>query len=222
MVEAGVVNQLPVLVLLGWDNPDLEDLLQEKEGLESEAAEVMAVTTRAQKKKQEEELVRLGEQDKQSGAIPKPIQSDAVVPEEVMPGAGFAEDLFSGGHPRVKKTRIEKREQKCCFLHERQERHPLQMTAGELSKLQQENSSLEAIRKAANGEASTAGRGVFEQNGLLYCKWTPSGQENGELTIDQLILPVVCRKAVIQLAHAIPLAGHMGRMKTAQRILQRF
>ena len=223
MVEAGVVDRLPVSVLLGWDNPDLEDLLQEKEGLESEAAEVMAVTTRAQKKKQEEELARLGEQDKQSGAIPKPIQSDAVVPEEeVMLGTEFAEDLFSGGHPRVKKIRKEKREQKCRFLQERQERHPLQMTAGELSKLQQEDSSLEAIRKAAKGEASTAGRGFFEQNGLLYRKWTPSGQENGELTIDQLVLPVVCRKAVLQLAHAIPLAGHMGRMKTAQRILQRF
>ena len=79
---------------------------------QTEAAEVLAVTTRAQKKKQEEELARLDEQDKRSGAIPKPIQSDAVVPEEIRPEAEFAEDLFSGGHPRVKKTKKENRENK--------------------------------------------------------------------------------------------------------------
>lgn len=41
-------------------------------------------------------------------------------------------------------------------------------------------------------------------------------------TIEQLVLPLQCRKAVLKLAHEIPRAGHMGRRKTAQRILQRF
>ena len=55
MVEAGVVDELPVSVLLGWDNPDLEDLLQHRAGPEQEAEDVMAVTTLAQKKMREEE-----------------------------------------------------------------------------------------------------------------------------------------------------------------------
>ena len=36
------------------------------------------------------------------------------------------------------------------------------------------------------------------------------------------MLPTQCRKAVLQLAHTIPLAGHMGKTKTAQWILQCF
>ena len=38
--------------------------------------------------------------------------------------------------------------------------------------------------------------------------------------VDQLVLPVQCRKAVLQLAHKIPLVGHLGKQKTVQRILQ--
>ena len=40
--------------------------------------------------------------------------------------------------------------------------------------------------------------------------------------MEQLVLPTQCRKAVLQLAHDIPLAGHLGRQKTAHRVLQRF
>ena len=37
-----------------------------------------------------------------------------------------------------------------------------------------------------------------------------------------MVLPLQCRQAVLRLAHGIPLAGHLGRNKTAARILQRF
>ena len=40
--------------------------------------------------------------------------------------------------------------------------------------------------------------------------------------MEQLILPLQCRKTTLQLAHDIPLAGHMGKEKTARRVLQRF
>ena len=47
IVEAGVVDKLPVSVLLGWDVPQLEDLLQDgntqKEALQTE--DTMAVIT---------------------------------------------------------------------------------------------------------------------------------------------------------------------------------
>ena len=42
------------------------------------------------------------------------------------------------------------------------------------------------------------------------------------MSIDQLVLPSHCRKTILSLAHEIPLAGHLGQKKTAERILQRF
>ena len=38
----------------------------------------------------------------------------------------------------------------------------------------------------------------------------------------QLVLPKSRRNAVLQLAHAVPMAGHMGQLKTTQRILRHF
>ena len=40
--------------------------------------------------------------------------------------------------------------------------------------------------------------------------------------VEQLVLPVRCREVVVKLAHEIPLAGHLGKDKTAKGILQRF
>ena len=115
-----------------------------------------------------------------------------------------------------------KREHNLQFIQEQTPKHPLEMTAGELSQLQEEDSSLDAVRRAVKGEASTAESGFFRRDGLIYRKWTPPGQDQEEWAIKQLVLPISCRKAVLQLAHAIPLAGHLGRKKTAQRILQQF
>ena len=37
-------------------------------------------------------------------------------------------------------------------------------------------------------------------------------------SIEQLVLPTRCRQAVMGLAHNIPMAGHLGRRKTAKRV----
>ena len=42
------------------------------------------------------------------------------------------------------------------------------------------------------------------------------------MAVEQLVLPVKYRKEVLQLAHSIPLSGHLGKEKTARCILQRF
>ena len=42
------------------------------------------------------------------------------------------------------------------------------------------------------------------------------------MSVEQLVLPLQCRKTVLQLAHEVPFAGHLGREKTARRVLQRF
>ena len=42
------------------------------------------------------------------------------------------------------------------------------------------------------------------------------------MEIEQSVLPERCHRGVLQLAHTIPLAGHLGKDKTVQRILHRF
>ena len=37
-----------------------------------------------------------------------------------------------------------------------------------------------------------------------------------------MVVPKQCRKTVLKLGHTIPLAGHLGKNKTQDRILQRF
>ena len=78
------------------------------------------------------------------------------------------------------------------------------------------------VRKAAKSYSSSAGVGFFEKNGLIYRHWIPPGRGTEDMAVDQLVLPQQCRSTVLDLAHRIPLAGHLGRDKTAQRIMQRF
>ena len=101
-------------------------------------------------------------------------------------------------------------------------RHALDISAEELKALQESDVTLEAVRKAADGSPSTAGVGFFRRGGLLYKRWAPPGRDSEDMAVEQLVLPLQCRKTVLELAHEIPLAGHLGKDKTAHRILQRF
>ena len=100
--------------------------------------------------------------------------------------------------------------------------HPLQFSAGGMKSLQEADNSLDTIKVAAKGHPCTAGVGFFQKQGLLYRLWTPPGREGPSMAVEQLVLPVKCRKEVLQLAHSIPLSGHLGKEKTARRILQYF
>ena len=82
LVEAGVVDKLPVSVLLGWDTPQLEDLLRATlEDNTQQTEESMAVVIRAQKKQEEEKAAIQDSKEQQSGATPHP-------PEEVSSEGG--------------------------------------------------------------------------------------------------------------------------------------
>ena len=50
----------------------------------------------------------------------------------------------------------------------------------------------------------------------------PPRQDSGVAAIEQLVLPQSCRQTVLEVAHQIPLAGHLGKNKTADRVRQRF
>ena len=61
----------------------------------------------------------------------------------------------------------------------------------------------------------------YEEDGFLYRHWHPR-EEGEKFSVEQLIVPKQYRETVLRIAHEIPLAGHMGKRKTIDRIMQRF
>ena len=226
-VKAAVSKTLPAAVLLGRDVPELMSLLSNKtEDPEQEPSLVLVATTRAQARKQQQEEVETDGHTKQAETTTTSGETEL----EDLPN--FDSSLFTGGREKPRLTRSQKRAiRQQHTLAERLaagSQVPLDITAGELRKFQASDSSLDAVRKTARRESEIAGRGVFNRDGLLYRRYVPPGspqlgrQDDEERAVDQLVLPIQCRDSVLRLAHTIPLAGHLGRTKTADRILQRF
>ena len=228
-VEAGVSDTLPASVLLGTDVPHLLELLVPKEDPRPE--EALAVSTRARAKAQETEAAIQQRAEQESGVAPNPMvaleeattASDAGSPvsKEDLMGASFDPDIFLQTKERRKVSKRQKRMDRRRHSKEANV-SGLDINATELQELQEADTTLAEAHKAADGGSSTAGRGFFKQNGLLYRRWTPPGRDCELMSVDQLVLPLQCRQAVLKLAHSIPVAGHFGKTKTAQRILQRF
>ena len=63
------------------------------------------------------------------------------------------------------------------------------------------------------------GESFYYRDGLLYCQWK-GGEKEG--AVEQLVLLVGCRSAVMTIAHSIPLGDHLGRRKIAQWMMQQF
>ncbi|KAK3098044.1 hypothetical protein FSP39_015559 [Pinctada imbricata] len=95
------------------------------------------------------------------------------------------------------------------------------INADKLSQLQKEDPTLKSIReKAATAEQSKCmSLAFYWENDILKRKWmSSSGVRQG----DQVVLPKRLRRAVIELAHDQPFAGHLGVEKTKDRILRSF
>lgn len=203
---------------------------------------LMVVTRgQAQREKREEE----GRQDRQtkSGAKMKPLEnlnaSAIKEPEKVESTVeeakgeswiqDFDEELFTGGHERSRLTRSEKRVGRQRYRRQvlgqdletppEMTKHALDISMGELKILQEADTTLEMVRRAADEHPSHSGMGFFRRDGLVYRRWTPDPEV---MAVEQLVLPLQCRGTVLTLAHSIPLAGHLGKDKTSRRILQRF
>ena len=137
-------------------------------------------------------------------------------------GDTFAEDLFCQTVERKKLSRRQKREERRAHGLERAKDQPsrgsqplgegLQVTVEELKQLQVTEEELAGIVESG---------GFFRRNGILYRRWTLRGQPESS-TVEQIVLPKQCRRAVLQLAHTTPLSGHLGKKKTAARIMRRF
>ena len=223
-VEAAVSTTLPVAVLLGQDVPELQQLMGSNAGSNDSGSEdVMIVVTRAQAKKQLQEEIIRREQEVLSGAQPSPVEGL---------GQSSEETSHSDTQPEGEIPLTLTQEQRRSLRQQIGQQNPptgdkrsvadtLELSAGELQDLQEKDDTLSKIREAADGHANSAGVGFFKQEGLVYRRWTPPGRGE-EYEIEQLVLPKACRRAVLELGHEIPLAGHLGVEKTRQRILRRF
>ena len=226
-VEAAVSGRLPVPVLLGKDVPIFDQLLGSMEASpesEGRTDEALVVVTRAQARRNlEEELLRR-EKELLARAKPNPVEKEtSESPRETETNTPSPPEeegkQLSKDHRRTLR-------QQCAEGKEDEEgakvsKHPLEISAVELKVLQDKDETLVKIRRAADGHPCSAGPGFFRRDGLLYRRWTPPGRGE-ESAVEQLVLPQECRKTVLELGHEIPLAGHLGKEKTRQRILRRF
>lgn len=230
-VKAAVSEKLPADVLLGTDVPELPELLNQGSIAGGRVADAMAVVTRAQKRKQQNEEEETQQRELESGVTSTGVEDDEWMAE-------MDDDLFEGGHERIRQTRSQKRRERQAHARatdvaEDEEQtapnqegglasHPLDISAEELKTLQAADTTLDAVRRAADGHPCSAGVGFFRRDGLLFRTWTPPRRDKQDMSVEQLVLPVQCRRTVLQVAHDIPMSGHLGKEKTAQRILQRF
>ena len=80
-VEAAVSNTLPMSVLLGTDNPELSKLLERKGSEVTE--QVLAVTTRAESRRQKEEEESKARKVRECGVQPNSLATVKIPEDEV-------------------------------------------------------------------------------------------------------------------------------------------
>ena len=73
-------------------------------------------------------------------------------------------------------------------------------------------------------EAEKVSVGYLIKDNILMRKWSPTACENNEKgeTVYQIVVPTVHRREVLELAHDLPVSGHLGVCKTYNRVLQQF
>ena len=240
-VEAGASDTLPTSVLLGVDVPEMQSLLRECYAggsvLESQrqVEKAWVVETRAQVRLREQKAAIEKVKEMTSMAKPNPVEVEDLLQGGTVDGEeqdfDFDEEVFEGGRERQKMTRRQKREQKQLYARKGQSLLEVGETLGtypevgmsveQLKALQQEDPTLEEVRKLAGGSEGCR-KGFFYRDGLLYRDWKPKKGDSEKVPVEQLVFPLACRGVVMKVAHNIPLAGHLGKNKTTNRVLQRF
>ncbi|KAL5510367.1 hypothetical protein EMCRGX_G005901, partial [Ephydatia muelleri] len=197
LVEAAVVKKLPKSVLLARDVPELVRIGNPEEAL--------AAMTRAQAKRKREEEESELEKEKDSGVNCRSLTPvPETVKEKLLPGPVGPEDdglerstVIEPG--QSEDTNPPKDGAVEIIVND----GDLGVDEKDLRELQLEDETLGAVRESAKQPSNVGNYWFYEEDGLLYRHWHP--REEGE-----------------ELAHEIPLAGHLGKKKTVERILQRF
>lgn len=185
---------------------------------------VQAVTTRQQAKiaaelEQQEQLASAA-----SGASPVEIDTIPTMSEpEQSPPIDLAitfpwpDDLFTASKDRKRLTRSEKRANCRRMVNDRT--HPVsimeeEFASSHIAEEQRMDTSLEKAWKSTGMDGST----YYVQGQKLYHRsYDPLGNE-----LEQLVLPQSKRHQAINLAHSVPMAGHLGNRRTTSRLLRRF
>ena len=73
-------------------------------------------------------------------------------------------------------------------------------------------------------EAEKVSVGYLIKDNILMRKWSPTECDNIERgdTVYQIVVPTAYRREILELAHDLPMSGHLGLRKTHNRVLQHF
>ena len=192
---------IPVPVLLGTDIYEL-----------TRNSPVM-VTTRAQAKR-----------DRNTTSDTKETTIETTPDPGVTRGGTSGNNVSKGeGGRTTMKSEVTEQRREELSTSTPQELNLLEANADNMRQWQATDPTLAKARDGVKEEESDDRVGFYYQNGLLYWKWRPEGSAVGDVrTCKQLVLSQQCRQAVLQLAHDVPMVGHMGITRTKDRLLQRY
>lgn len=196
LLNVGVMENLPVEMVLGRDLPVLHDLL----GREQFCVQAM------QKPDVNVSCFMLTRSQAQRGLQPLPNLCDS---------------LCEGGNKGPKKSRRQRRLEKHAGSPMSVEVSGLQVdwdVPNDIHSLQQSDPTVKPLYDKAlaqeNHTVSVGGSVYSIHNHILYLE--------SDSDCKRLVVPSSCRPLVLNLAHTIPWAGHLGQYKTYLRLGSRF
>ena len=208
-----------VLYKRGWDIPELTDFVADGQSTRNQA-DALAVVTRLRRRRQQAQ-----EHTEPETLSDRNLAELTQSPNKVETHYAFNFDdfIFAPAGPS-KPLSAETRGPPSTPAHYQGNRPDvLNVTPQELCRLQDNDESLSGQRMRADGAPGAAmGEKFFHENVLIYRCYSPPGSDNNVYRITQLVLPMQLCPVVLKLAHDIPLAGHLSRKKTTDRIIQRF
>ena len=186
--------------------PKFPTMTQDTEVI-GEAADIQAVQTRAQRKRDEQLCLEDDEASAQSGAIPRELCS-------------LDDTLFATSKTKPKLTRSLKRVKAKEWLAQEdkavQDTEPqlVDLSPEELEKAQHDDTTLAELWNDATADIG----GFFVSEGVLrrhhHDEW---GDD-----MAQVVAPTAHRQEILALAHDGPLTAHLGYKKTLEKLLRNF
>ena len=237
-VTAAVSERLPVSALLGTDIPGLVGFLHPDAPTDSGSDAL--VVTRAKAKELANAEASQQRKEEQDGVHPNPLldvptvsppSHMAFLPEDPLLGREWTDDMFEQPRDKPRQSRREKREvrHRHGLVRAKDKKQtgvpnfPPEVLRRDLQQMQESDHSLEVVRKMVSDASEPSAPRVFWEGGLLYRQGKPRGASKLEESgVAQLVLPKDCRRRVLELAHTVPLAGHLGKKKTLARVSRRF
>lgn len=213
----GVSNDLPRHALLGKDFPAFYDLLNNVEIAPKDSL----VVTRAQTKQKLKQRGKETEEEQKCEVKPKPLDNANQDVTQAFKDMDVESLMYQPPKERKYKSRSQKRKERKehSTMKEEDQEDVLDIDPKTIQDLQEADKTLEGLRQKEFQQSKEDGVNTMFKDGIMYRQ--VKSDDNRELT-EQLVLPKQCREGVLKASHDIPLAGHLGKKKTLNRIKQRF